>query len=528
MIKPLRSVLSVSIISALAMGVSVAHAEALSIGISAEPSSIDPHYHNLGPNNSLVRQVYEPLVSQGPSQELKPGLAKSWKTLDDTTWEFKLRDGAKFANGQPVTVDDVIATMKRVPNVPRSPASFAQFINGMTFEKVDDKTLLVKTAKPAPLVPTFLSVVAVVSKDCAENLTTEDFNATKCQGGSGPYQFSQFKPGDRTVMTLNPNYDGPKPHWDEVTFRYLTSSPTRVAALLSGDVDVIDNVPPTDIAKLKADPNINVADTLSNRVIYLHMDQFREDSPFITAKDGSKIKNPLMDQRVRQALSMAINRQAIVDRIMDGAAQPAEQILPKNFFGTSQTLEPTKYDVKGAKAKMAEAGYPDGFKLKMHGPAGRYTNDTQIIEAIAQMFTRAGVETEIETMPPSNFFSRASRGANGQPEFSMILAGWGAGTGETSGSLRSLLATNDKSKGYGAANRGRYSNKDMDAALTQALATVDDKKRAELLAKASEIAFIDVGIIPVHYQRNVWASKKNLNVEARADEYTLPGGITKK
>jgi peptide/nickel transport system substrate-binding protein len=528
MSKSLRSVLCVSLLSALAMGATATNAQELSVGISSEPSSIDPHYHNLGPNNSLVRQVYEPLVSQGPSQQLKPGLASSWQPVDDTTWEFKLRDGAKFANGQAVTVDDVIATMKRVPNVPRSPASFAQFINGMTFEKVDDKTLRVKTARPAPLVPTFLSVVAIVSKDCAENLTTEDFNAAKCLGGSGPYQFKEFKPGDRTVMVLNPNYNGPKPDWSEVTFRYLTSGPTRVAALLAGDVDVIDNVPPTDIAKLRSTKNVNVTDTLSNRVIYLHMDQFRENSPFITAKDGSPIKNPLLDQRVRKALSMSINRPAIVDRIMDGAAEPAEQILAKSFFGTSQALQTEKYDLKGAQALLAEAGYKDGFKIKMHGPAGRYTNDTQIIEAIAQMFTRLGLEVEIETMPPSNFFSRASTGANGQPEFSMIMAGWGAGTGETSGSLRSLLGTNDKSKGSGAANRGRYSNPALDVKLNEALATVDDKKRAVMLGEASDIAFTDLGIIPVHFQRNVWASQGDFTVEARADEYTLPSGIKKK
>ena len=523
-----RNAVSAAVFSALLLGATAASAASLTVGLSAEPSSIDPHFHNLGPNNSVVRQVYEPLVSQGPSQQLLPGLAQSWRPIDDTTWEFKLRETARFANGDEVTVDDVIASLERVPNVPRSPASFAQFLTGMTFEKVDDKTLHVKTESPAPLVPTMLSVVAIVSKDCAENMTTEDFNAARCLGGSGPYKFETFRPGDRTVMTLNPNYDGPKPQWEEVTFRYLTSGPTRVAALLSGDVDVIDNVPPTDIARLKSDSNLAVTDTLSNRVIYLHMDQFRENSPFITAKDGSDIKNPLLDPRVRKALSMAINRQAIVDRIMDGAAEPAEQILPKNFFGTSQTLEVTPFDLKGAQALLAEAGYADGFNLKMHGPAGRYTNDTQIIEAIAQMFTRLGLTVEIETMPPSNFFSRASTGADGSPEFSLILAGWGAGTGETSGSLRSLLGTFDRERGSGAANRGRYSNPALDAKLNEALATVDDEKRAALLAEASEIAFTDLGIIPVHFQRNVWASKAGFNVEARADEYTLPAGITTK
>ncbi len=527
MSKTLR-VLPVTLACALAFGFSAASAQELSVGLSSEPSSIDPHYHNLAPNNALVRQVYEPLIAQGPSQELLPGLAESWKPISDTTWEFKLRKNAKFASGSPVTVDDVIATMKRVPNVPRSPASFSQFLTGMSFEKVDDHTLHVKTAKPAPLVPTMLSVIAIVSKDCAEKMTTDDFNALKCDGGSGPFKFVEFKPGDRTVMAKNPNYWGADPGWEKVTYRYLTAGPTRVAALLAGDVDVIENIPPTDIAKLKSNPNVQVADTLSNRVIYLHMDQFRENSPFITGKDGKPIKNPLLDPKVRKALSMAINRPAIVDRIMDGAAVPAEQVLAKNFFGTSKNLQPTPFDLNAARKLLAEAGYKDGFKLKMHGPAGRYTNDTQILEAVAQMFTRLGLDVEIETMPPSNFFTRASTGDNGKPEFSLILVGWGAGTGETSGSLRSLMGTVNKEKGSGAANRGRYSNPAFDAKLDEALMAVDDAKRAALLAEASDIAFNDLGIIPIHYQTNVWASKKGIDVTARADEYSIASGIKQK
>lgn len=509
------------------LSLSAAEAQSLRIGVSAEPSSIDPHYHNLGPNNGLAQHVFEPLVGQDANQGLIPALAESWRPVDDTTWEFKLRRGVKFHDGTEFTADDAIATFKRVPNVPRSPASFAQFITGMSFEKADSHTLRVKTKRPAPLVPTFLSTIAVVSKSCAEALSTEDFNALKCKGGSGPFRYKEFRPGDRVTLERSPNYWGKQAAWETVTFRFQTSGPTRVASLLAGDVDVIDNVPPTDTARLKRESRIELTETLSNRVIYFHMDQFRESSPFITAKDGSPIKNPLRDLRVRQALSKAINRQAIVDRIMDGVAVPAEQVLAKTFFGTSQKLQPTRFDLDGAKKLLAEAGYPNGFKMKMHGPAGRYTNDTKILEAVAQMFTRLGLQIEIETIPPANFFSRASTGAGGQPEFSMILVGWGAGTGETSGSLRSLLGTFDKAKGSGAANRGRYSNPALDTKLDQALATVDDKKRAALLGEASEIAFNDLGIIPSHYQTNVWAARRGIKVEARADEYTIATGISR-
>ena len=504
-----------------------AAAQDLRVGLAAEPSSLDPHYHNLSPNNMTSRHVYDTLVSQDAKQTLGPGLAESWKAVDPTTWEFKLRRNVKFFDGSPFTVDDVLATVKRLPNVPRSPSSFAPFVAGMTFEKVDSHTLRVKTAAPAPLVPTNLSTFGIVSKACAEGVSTEDFNALKCQGGTGPFKFTEYKPGDRIGLARNDAYWGNKPAWATVSFRFLTAAPTRVAALLAGDVDVIEGVPPTDIPRLKADANIDIAETLSNRVIYFHMDQFRENSPFITAKDGSPIKNPLLDRRVRQALSMAINRPAIVERLMDGAAVPAEQVLAKSFFGTSQKLQPTAFDLAGAKKLLAEAGYPNGFKMKMHGPAGRYTNDTKIIEAVAQMFTRLGIDTEIETIPPANFFSRASTGAGGQPEFSFILVGWGASTGETSGSLKSLMGTFDKAKGSGAANRGRYSNPALDAKLTEALATVDDAQRAALLAEASEIAFNDVGIIPSHYQTNVWASRKGFKVQARSDEYTLATGISR-
>lgn len=516
-----------ALVAAMGAAPLMALAQDITVALAAEPSSIDPHYHNLSPNNALLRHVFETLVSQDASQNLKPGLAESWRAVDATTWEFKLRKNVRFHDGTPFSADDVLATFKRLPNVPRSPSSFAPFIAGMEFEKVDSHTFRVKTKAPNPMVPTNLSTMGIVAKKCAETMSTDDFNAFRCWGGTGQYKYSEYKPGDRVILTRNINYWGQRSEWGTITFRFITSAPSRVAALLANDVQAIEAVPPTDIPRLKADRNLNVAEVLSNRVIYFHMDQFRENSPFITAKDGSRIKNPLMDKRVRQALSMAINRQAIVERLMDGAAQPAEQVLPKSFYGTSQKLQPTKFDLEGAKKLLAEAGYPNGFKMKMHGPTGRYTNDTKILEAVAQMFTRLGLTTEIESVPSANFFTRASTGANGAPEFSFILVGWGASTGETSGSLAALLATPNREKGTGAANRGRYSNPTFDAKLDEARSTVDDKKRAALLAEASEIVFGDVGLIPSHYPVNVWASRKGINVQARADEYTLATGITR-
>lgn len=499
----------------------------LKIGLSAEPSSADPHFHNLSPNNAIARHVFETLVLMDENQAMSPGLAASWKTLDDTTWEFKLRANVKFHDGSPFGADDVIFSFNRVPNVPKSPAPKTSFVRGKVIEKVDDLTIRIKTARPEALMLNHVAQIEIMSAKAAATATTEELNAGKGTVGTGPFQFVEFVPGERYVVKRNETYWGGKQPWEKVTFRFIKSDPTRVAAVLSGDVDLIETVPTADAQRLAKEPKLTVASALSNRVIYLHLDRLREVSPYIKGRDGAEIKNPLNNLKVRQALSKAINRPAIVDRIMEGEAVPASQLLPDIYAGTSKNLKPVAYDVEGARKLLAEAGYPNGFKLTIHGPNGRYTNDTKIIEALAQMFTRVGIETAVETLPPAVFFSRASSGGPDKtPEFSMILAGWGAGTGEPGDSLRALVGTNDSKAGSGAANRGRYSNPQLDALITKAFATVDAEKRAEILAAAAELAMNDGAIIPIHYQKNTWAGKKGLKVTPRTDEYTLAMSVS--
>lgn len=505
-----------------------ASADELKMALSAEPSAMDPHFHNLTPNNALTSHVFERLVQFDEKQSLIPGLATSWKTIDDNTWEFKLRTGVKWHDGSPFTADDVIFTMERAPNVENSPGSFALYVRGKTFTKVDDHTIRVSTKSPYPLMPNDMATIAIISKKAATGAKTDDFNSGKAAIGTGPFKFSEFVKGDRYVLVRNDDYWGNKSKWSKVTIRPIKTGPARVAALLAGDVDVIEEVPTTDITRLKGDAKVSLSQGLSNRVIFFHMDQWRDETPFITANDGSKIKNPLKDVRVRRALSKAINRPAIVDRLMEKAAVPASQFLADGFFGTSKKLKPEAFDVDGAKKLLAEAGFPKGFKMTLHGPNGRYINDARMAEAVAQMFTRVGVETKVETMPPAVFFNRASAGAEGKPEFSFILVGWGSGTGEVSSPLKSLVATFDKTKGMGTANRGRYSNPELDKVIDQALATVDDAKRGELLAKASEMAMEDVGIIVSHYQLNTWATRKGLSYTPRTDEYTIATSVSEQ
>ena len=458
-----------------------------------------------------------------------PELATSWKPINDTTWEFKLREGVKWHDGSPFTADDVVFTFERAPNVPNSPSSFASAIKGKTVKKIDDLTVQITTADVYPNMANDVSTVMIVSRKNAGDAKTEDYNSGKAAIGTGPYKLTKFTPGDRIEFERSDIYWGAKPQWEKLTFKPIKAGPARVAALLAGDVDMIEGVPTIDIERLKKESKITLAQEVSNRVIYFFTDQGRDQTPFATAKDGSAIKNPFKDQRVRLAMSKAINRDAIVARVMEGVAIPAGQFLPDGYFGVSDKVKPEKYDPAGAKKLLTEAGFPDGFKLTLHGPNGRYINDVKIVEAVAQMLTRIGVETKIETLPPAVFFKRASAGGpDGTPEFSFILVGWSSGTGEASGSVKPLVATFDRSTGFGASNRGRYSNKQVDDLVRQALATVDNDKRAALLANATEIAMKDVAIIPSHFQVNTWAVRKGLSYAARSDEYTLATSVSGK
>jgi len=302
-----------------------------------------------------------------------------------------------------------------------------------------------------------------------------------------------------------------------VTFRIITADPTRVASLLSGETRAIENVPTSDLARIRANKELRLYRTVSVRLMYLHLDSARDKSPFVTDKAGAVLpNNPLKDVRVRKALSKAINRQAIVDRIMEGAAEPSGQFLPPGTYSYVPDLKPPPYEPSEAKKLLAEAGFPNGFETTLYGPNNRYVNDSKIIQAIGQMWTRAGVQTEVDPLPWTTYVARA-----GKQEFPAFLFGWGTATAEASDPLIAQTATWDPKKGWGASNRGRYSNPAMDAKLEQAMRTVDDRKREALLQEASRLVQADFGILPLQFELSVWAMRKDLTYKARADQATL-------
>jgi peptide/nickel transport system substrate-binding protein len=506
-------------------------AQELKIGLSAEPTSIDPHFHNLTPNNALRAHIFDALLVQDSEQKLKPALAASWRALDDTTWEFKLRPGVKFSNGMEFSARDAVYTICRIPTVENSPSSMNSHVRGITaIEVPDPHTLIIKTAGPQPLLPTNMSVLGVLSAQVyggenvkyraggCENLGTPpksaDFNDPAKAIGTGPFKLANYTRGTHILLERNDSHWGDKPQWEKVTMRPMTSAGARVAALLAGDVDFIESPPIQDFDKIKG-AGFQIAEGLSNRIIYLHLDQFQDPNWKTPGVKGTD-KNPFLDKRVRQAVSKAINRQAIVDRIMGGHAVAAGELLPYPLFGATKDMAVEKYDLEGAKKLLADAGYPNGFEVTLGTPNDRYINDEKIAQAVAQMLTRAGIKTGVDAMTASTFFTRRNKF-----DFSMYLAGWGADTGEMSNSLNSLVVSLQPDKGLGPTNRGRYSNPKVDELVVKAMATIDDATREKLLQEASKLAMSDYGIIPLHFEVTPWAFKKGLSYKPRTDQYTL-------
>jgi len=492
------------------------HAANLTIGLGTDVTATDPHYHNLTPNNNVASHIFGYLVERDDKSQPIAGLATEWKTVDPTTWEFKLRKGVKFHDGSEFTAADVVASIERVPKVPNSPSPFTAYTKQITkIEIVDPYTIRFKTAQPYPLMPSDMSQIAIINKQYA-GASTDDFNSGKAAIGTGPYKLARFTKGDRLELVRNDAWWGGKTPWDKVTLRILTQDAARVAALLSGDVQVIENVPTADVARLKGDKKLAIYRGISDRLMYVHMDSDRAITPTVTAKDGKPLdKNPLKDARVRKALSKMINRPAIVDRVMEGEAIPAGQLVPDFLFGATKNLKVEAFDPEGAKKLLAAAGYPEGFEITLYATNNRYVNDAKIAQAIAQMWTRGGVPTKVIAMPSATFFPQAT-----DLKFSVLLAGWSTGTGESSSSLKALLMTFNKDKGYGTANRGRYSNTKVDALTEDALQIVDDVKRETYLQRAAELAIGDTGLIPLHFQVSLWATRDGITYVPRVDEQT--------
>jgi peptide/nickel transport system substrate-binding protein len=491
-------------------------AATLRIALAAEVTTLDPHFLNIAPNVAFSSQIFDALVNVDADGKLVPGLAVSWRAVDATTWELKLRQGVRFHDGSPFTADDVLFSLARPATLTNSPGPFTSYTKQIVgSEIVDANTLRLKTAKPYGPLPLDLSTIFIVSSKAADHASTDDFNRGRAVVGTGPFRFMQFRRGDMIELARNDDYWGEKAEWDRVVFRIIPSDAPRLAALLAGDVDAIESVPTADLAHLKADPRFALAQRVSWRTIFWHLDQHDAVARYATDRAGNPLpRNPFLDLRVRKAVSLAINREALASRIMEGMAVPASNLVAPRILGYDDDLQVDRYDPAAARELLKQAGYPDGFSLTIHGPKARYINDEQVVQAVAQFLTHVGIRTSIETQPPSVYFSKARNG-----EYSMALLGWGTLAGDFG--LRALVGTRNPQTGWGSWNWGGYSNPNVDRLVRSALSSVDQQQRDVTAQQAMNLALRDYAVIPLHHQFATWAMRKGLTYTPRIDEFTF-------
>ena len=506
--------------AALALAITlptVARAADLVIGRASEQSSLDPLFSRTGNNGDTAADMFDRLVQTDADNQLHPGLALSWRALDPTTWEIRLRPGVKFQDGTPFTAADVIFSLERAGKVPNSPASFAGAVRSIAgMEAPDPLTLRIRTKAPTPQLIEQIGIVYILSKHAAEGLSTSDFNAGKGMVGTGPYRFVRYQPGQSLELTANPAYWGGKPAWDHVTLRYIPQGAARAAALLAGDVGLIGEVPPADLRRVRQG-GAQVFSTASTRLVYLALDSHRASSPFVTDLAGKVLdNNPLRDVRVRRAISEMIDRRAIVERLLDGSGEPAGQMVPQGLGGYDPSLTPPAADPAAAKKLLAEAGWPHGFGLTIHSSSDRLPEDSEVAQAIGQMLGRGGIKVNGVVALPYNVYAPAAT----RQAYSAFLFSFGTTTPNSAIALTNVLATYDKAKGTGVFNRARYSNPAFDARLQQALDAFDPVQRNAGLAEAAHIAFTDVGMVPLYWQVVHWAARKGIVYEPRKDETT--------
>lgn len=509
----------------LALAASPAPAQELRVGMKAAVDGSDPH-QSYSPNRNVQLHVYEPLVSQDDHQRPIPGLATTWHLIDPVTWEFHLREGATFHDGTPLTPADVIFSLNRARDI-RGLRTYGPALRKIeAMEVIDERSLRIRTSGPTPMLPAYLTGIVIVSATAAQDAGEADFNGGRAAIGTGPYRWVRFTPGADVVLERSATHRGAVGPWQRVTFRFIPNDSARAAALLAGDVDVIDAVPATLYGRLRDDERSRLITATSSFNLYMFYDQARERALYATALNGAPLdRNPFRDRRVRLAVSHAINRAALADRAMEGGAEVSGQISPVGYIGHDPELGVPAYDPPLARRLLAEAGFPQGFGLTLHCTADRFAGDARSCQAVGQMLGAIGIRAVIETLPAAIFFRRANGGAGGEPEFTASMSMFASTTGVAAEGMNSIVRTWNAALGHGASNRGRYSDPVLDGLLEQLETTLDDPSRAALMRQAVRRAMAEQAVTPIFFVKAAWALRRGLDLTPRGDQYTMATGI---
>jgi peptide/nickel transport system substrate-binding protein len=508
-------------VAAGALSAGAATAQTLTMGVIAGPESIDPHFTATGTHSESLKHVFDTLTHSGDRLQIEPGLAESWTVVNPTTWEFRLRRGVKFHDGSDMTAEDVAASIRRMQTLsgPNPTSIYVRRVREV--QVVDPHTLRVVTDGPAPTLPNDFIRLFVVSARATAGLTPENsneaFNAGRAAIGTGPYRFGSWTPREQFTVERNDAYWGTRPAWARHVRREISNPAARVAQLRTGQVDMIVRVPAADVPTLERDRAIAVVKAETVYVFNLALDQ-REPTPQVTARDGSRLAaNPYRDARVREAIDLAIDRRALAEIAMEGMGTPVSQMVTPGIFGFNPTLTVPTPNVARARQLLAEAGYPNGFRMVLNFTNNRLPGDNGVGTAMAQMLARVGIEVQAAGQPAAVIFPARARG-----ELSNIMAGWGTLTGEANYYYAANAHTNNRELRLGAFNWGGFSNANIDRLIQQANVELDAAKREDLLRQVGALFTAQRVVIPLAAVGSAWATRRDratLRV-GRSDEET--------
>jgi len=513
--KQLAAAAVLSVLSALSL---VASAQTIRIANQGDALSLDPHSLNESLQLSVTSNVYETLVGRNKDLSLAPLLATSWKQSSPTVWRFELRKGVQFHDGTPFTADDVVFSFRRAAGEGSDMKAHVSEIKEV--RKVGDSAVEIETIGAFPILPDVITQIMIMSKKwCETNQATNPVDRRKGientasfkANGTGPYRVRERQPNVRSVFVRNARYWGKiEGNAQEIIFTPIANPATRVAALVSGEVDVMEPVPVQDVARINGSPNARVIAGPELRTIFLGMDQKRDELQYSSVKG----KNPFKDKRVRQAFYEAIDINGIQRTVMRGASRPTGLMVGPGVNGwTAEQDKRLPYDTEAAKKLLADAGYPNGFEVTMNCPNDRYVNDGQICQSVAASLARIGVKINLATETKGTYFPKILR-----RDTSFYLLGWTPTTYDAHNALSSLTACPDD-KGTGQFNLGAYCNPKLDEVTKKIQSETDKAKRNELIKEAFKIHADDIGHLPLHQQSLAWGVSKKVELTQLADNF---------
>ncbi|WP_198369712.1 ABC transporter substrate-binding protein [Roseomonas rosulenta] len=484
-------------------------------------NSMDPYARNETFLLSFNANIYEPLVRRNRQLQVEPALAARWEQPSPTVWRFHLREGVRFSDGTPFTADDVIFSYERARAQGSNISSV--FASVKEARVVSPTVIEFETSQPDPIFIEGITTWGIMSRAWAErnnatrsaDLTTRQENfATRNAMGTGPFVLVSREPDRRTVLAPNPTWwDRPEHNLTRVEFNVIANDATRVAALISNEVDMVYTVPPQDTERLSRTPGIRVHQQAELRTIYLGMDQSRDE----LLKSDVRGRNPFRDVRVRRAFQMAIDNEAIVRTVMRGQARATGLMIGPGVNGHTDALDTAvrvRPNVEQARRLLAEAGYPNGFQVGMDCPNDRYVNDEAICTAVVAMLARAGIRVQLNAQTRARYFAEILA-----PRYttSFFMLGWTPATYDAHNSLYNLMGTRDGTRGV--FNSGGYSNPRFDTLTDQIAIETDRTRRQALIEEAMRLHAEEVGHIPLHQQVVIWAARQNVTLQQLADNW---------